>query len=254
MRILFRETLTQLDSAFEALEKNVPPPQIVQRKGGFVYRYVERSVQQAIILKLARVVSGLRAALLLLENGYVQEQAAMQRLIDELQEDIQFFVFALTIDEVTDLHVRFLDAFFEEEFNDDDDPLTSKQRRPMIPRRKIRAYLTSIETPQLSRSDANNVSRTISKAYSGYVHAAAPHIMEMYGGKPRRFHLDGMLGTPRILEHANDLWNYFFRGLLAFRGAAYAFEDADLAKQLEIFQISFESASEVKYRQHGNKE
>ena len=136
---------------------------------------------------------------------------------------------------------RFLDAFFEEEFNDDDDPLASEQRRPMIPRRKIRAYLANIGTPGLNPSDVNELGRTISKAYSGYVHAAAPHIMEMYGGEPPKFHLAGMLGTPRIEEHTADLWNYLYRGLLAFLGAAYAFQDIELAKRLERFRDWLES-------------
>ena len=40
--------------------------------------------------------------------------------------------------------------------------------------------------------------------YSGYVHAASPHIMEMYGGNPARFHVRGMHGTPRQDEHRDD--------------------------------------------------
>lgn len=247
MSKLVQETLAIMDDAFAALEKKVPTPQDVERRHSFVYRYVERSIQQAIILKLARVVSGLRAALLLLENGYVQEQAAMQRLIDELQEDVMFLVYALTVDKLTPLHQRFLDAFFEEEF-DDDDPLASKQRRPMIPRRKIRAYLANIETPGINPSEASEVGRTISKVYSGYVHAAASHVMEMYGGEPPKFHLAGMLGTPRVEEHAADLWNYYYRGLLAFLGAAHAFHEIELANRLERFLDRFESESGTNYR------
>ncbi len=248
MNKLVQETFTIMEDAFEVLEKKVPAPQYIKRKRRFVYRYVERSIQQAIILKLVRVVSGLRTTLLLLRNGYVQEQAAMQRLIDELQEDVTFLVYALTVDKLTPLHQRFLDAFFEEEFNDNDDPLASKQRRPMIQRRKIRAYLTSVKMPRLNPSIANEVSRTISKTYSGYVHAAAPHIMEMYGGNPPKFHLAGMLGTPRIEEHADDFWNYFYRGLLAFHGAAYAFQDIELSERLEKFLDWFKSESGTSYR------
>ena len=102
----------------------------------------------------------------------------------------------------------------------------------------------------MNPSDAIELSRTVSKAYSGYVHAAAPHIMEMYGGEPPKFHLAGMRGTSRIKEHAADLWNYFFRGLLAFLGAAYAFQDTELAERLENFRDRFESESGTNYRQN----
>ena len=57
-----------------------------------MFRCVEQSIYQAIILKLARVVSGLHAALLLLEHGHIQEQAMFHRIHDELDEDILFLV------------------------------------------------------------------------------------------------------------------------------------------------------------------
>lgn len=244
-KFLAEKTLAALDAAFEVLERKVPPPQMVLRKRGFVFRYKERSIQQAIILKLARVVSGLRAAFLLLENGHVQEQAAMQRLVDEYQEDVVFLAYALTLDELTPLHQQYLDAFFEEEFNDDDDPFTSKQLRPMMPRKKIRKYITKFGVPAQALEALNENLRTIYKTYSGYVHAAAPQIMELYGGDPPKFHLAGMLGTPRINEHQADIWNYFFRALTAFCIAAYALQDAQLAERLRRDILVFESASGV---------
>lgn len=239
MKQLFQETLTVLDEAFSALEKAVPKPQRVDHGPGFTFRYEERSIYQAIVLKMARQISGLRAALLLLEHGYVQEQAALQRILFELDEDIFFLVMGITNDTITALHKRYLDAFFEEEFEDPNNPIASPQNREMIPRKKIRAYLARI-ADERNPSDQVELFKTLDKAYSGYVHAAAPHIMDMYGGNPRRFHLSGMLGTPRINEHADDLWNYFYRALLSITGAAKAFGDAqlvaDLYKNIESFE------------------
>ena len=74
---------------------------------------------------MATVISGLRAALLLLEHGYVQEQAALQRILDEINEDIIFLMLGSTIDKITPLHQRYLDAFFKEEFDNPDKPITS---------------------------------------------------------------------------------------------------------------------------------
>lgn len=56
----------------------------------FVFRFKEKTIQHAIVQKLARVVSGLHAARLLLENGLLQEQGAVLRMIDEFPEDIMF--------------------------------------------------------------------------------------------------------------------------------------------------------------------
>lgn len=249
MQELFEETLSVLDSAFSELEDSVPSPQFVSGPGGHVYRYVEKSVQQAIVLKLARVVSGLRAALVLLENGFVQEQGVLQRVLDEINEDIVFLAFALIRSEMTEWHQRYVAAFFEEEFNESGDPLTSPQKREMIPRRRIRAYLSRVDDNIKNPSDQIDVSRSLSKAYSGYVHGAAPHIFELYGGSPPMFHLSGMLGTPRIDEHERDLLNYFFRGILSFIGAAKAFGDKGLTEGLFHFRGRFESAAGMKFQE-----
>ena len=71
------------------------PPQRVPHGDAFVFRYKEKTIHQAMVQKLARVVSGLHAARLLLENGLLQEQAAVQRMLDEFHEDILFLAFAV---------------------------------------------------------------------------------------------------------------------------------------------------------------
>jgi len=40
-------------------------------------------------------------------------------------------------------------------------------------------------------SGARDASHTLHKAYSGFVHGAAQHILELYGGTPRRPMLAG---------------------------------------------------------------
>ena len=37
--------------------------------------------------------------------------------------------------------------------------------------------------------------------YSNYVHAKYPEVMDLYGGVPGRFHLDGMRGTSKDDEN-----------------------------------------------------
>ena len=100
----------------------------------------------------------------------------------------------------------------------------------------------------LDPSTGAEVTRTISKAYSGYVHAASPHIMDMYGGNPPRFHVRGMRGTPRHAEHRADLWNYFFRGIIAFGFAAKAFGDDDMFASIRDFSDDFAKRSGRNYQ------
>jgi len=224
---LFDLALGHMEATLASLEKRVPPPQRVRYKASFVFRYVEQTINQAIVQKLARLVSGLHAARILLTYGFVQEQGALQRMIDEFREDIMFLSYGVTRNEVTSLHQEYLKAFYEEEF-DHEDPLQSTQRRPMILRKRIHAYLARVGGSKLDPSTEAKVSRSLSKSYSGYVHGASPHIMDMYGGNPGRFHVRGMLGTPHVAAYRRDFWNYVYRGTHAFAFAAMAFGDQAL--------------------------
>ncbi len=181
-----------------------------------------------------------------MENGYLQEQGAIQRILDELHEDISFLALAVIFDGHTPLHQQYLEAFFEEEF-DAESAFASTQKRPMIPRQKIRAYIAKVEGAALDPSTGVELSRTICKAYSGYVHAASPHIMDMYGGNPPRFHVRGMKGTERQAEHREDLWNYFYRSIVAFALVVKAFGDDELFAQIQQFSREFEGQAGKDY-------
>lgn len=203
--------LDLMDKTFLDFEQAIPKPKVIRLSFGLAYRYEEKDIYQAIIQKLARVQSSVRAAQLLLNHGFVQEQAILHRTIDETNEDIEFLVYAVTNDTITDLHKRFLDAFWQEEIDESGTMIDSRQKRPMIKRAKIQAYLANLEGVDIDPHSQLETAKTLSKVYSGYVHGASPHIMDMYVGEPPHFHTKGMIGTIRMKEHADDLWNYIYR-------------------------------------------
>ena len=243
---LYRPALHNMSRALHGMASRVPAPKEVPYKDSFVLRHVERTIYQAIVQKLARIVSTLAATHLLMARGFVQEQAALQRILGELHEDVTFMALAAINGELTQLHKDFLAAFFEEEF-DADTALTSTQKRPMIPRKKIQAYIARNEGADLDASTGVELTRTITKASSGFVHAASPQIMDMYGGDPPRFHVNGLLGTERHDEYREDIWNYFYRSIIAFSFGAKAFGDQQLVDQISAFLLEFERVNGKTY-------
>lgn len=147
MNRLYDQALTNMESTVHLLAGRVPPPTRVPFKKGFNFSYVEKSLHQALVQKLARLLSSLHAARLLMEHGFVQEQASLQRMLDEMQEDITFLSFSVIFKNTTPLHHAYLDAFFEEEF-DADSALASTQKRPMIPRKKFTHILPEPRVPR----------------------------------------------------------------------------------------------------------
>lgn len=248
MKQLYDRTLTCMETSHTILAGRVQAPRVVRLgKNGLSFRYAEKGIHEALIQKLARVVSGLHAVLLLAEHGFCQEQAALQRMIDELNEDILVLAHGVVFNKPTDLHQEYLAAFYKEEFDNPDSAIKSTQRRPMVPRQKIRAYISRIEGLQLDVNATVEALRTVQKAYSGYVHGASPHIMEMYLGRPPRWHLRGMLGTHRVDDHRSDLRNVFYRGIVLFAYTAKAFGDEELFGEILRYTREFAAAAGVSF-------
>lgn len=247
MDTYFDQALLSMEKTVHLFSSKVPQPVKIQRKDSFFFRHKEKMLLQALVEKSARLVSTLHAARLLSDYGFVQEQASLQRIIDEINEDIIFLCYAIINNEETQLHTRYLVEFFKEEF-DTNSAITSTQKRDTIPRKKIRAYISRIEGRALDQSTGNELGRTISKAYSGYVHAASPQIMDMYFGNPPRFHIRGMAGTVRQIEHRADLWNYFYRSIISFSFIAKAFADEKLFTSIYEFTKKFEQETAKNYQ------
>jgi hypothetical protein len=243
---LYGQAIHNMERTVHILSQRVPQPVRVPYKDGFIFRHIEKSLHQALIQKSARMVSTLGATRLLLEHGFLQEQASLQRILDEMQEDISFLSFSIIYNATTHHHQMYLDAFFEEEF-DTDSALTSTQNRAMVPRKKIRAYIARIQSKHTDSIPTADASHSISKAYSGFVHAASPQIMDMYGGYPPKFYVRGMNGTLRQDEHRADLWNYFYRSIMSFSFIAKAFGDDQLFASIHKFVIEFENATGKNY-------
>jgi hypothetical protein len=247
MEDLYDQTLTKMEASHAALAARLRPPETVSFGKAVVFRYADRGVHQALIQKLARVVSGLHAARLLLTNGFVQEQAALQRMLDEFNEDIVFLAHGVISGNTTDLHRDYLAAFYLEEFDQPQSAIASSQKRPMISRQKIRAYLNRLEGAGLDPSTGVEVMRTVQKVYSGFVHGASPHIMDMYVGRPPRWHLRGMVGAVRAADHREDLWNAFYRSIGSFAFVTKAFGDEALFASVLQYMRDFAEAAGQTY-------
>jgi hypothetical protein len=234
MRRVCLRAVHEMEAAFVRLESQVPPPRLVPfGQRGEVFRYLEQSVYQALILKYARVITGLLAVDALLARGLLQEVGCMQRVLDEVAEDIYFLAASLTNGEHTDKHERYLASFWGEQFPNPDNSMARQKKPDAVPRSKIVGYVhETLLGPEIGSSQAADASHNVSSTYSGFVHARAVQIMDLYGGKPQHFHLRGMLRTPRMDDSVHDAWNYFYRGLMAAAVVAKAFGDANLTASL----------------------
>ena len=241
---LFRITLDELESVFHELEGRLESPEFIADKTSPMFRNKKKTREIAILLKSARIISGLNASLHLLPKGFVQEIGVICRTIDESYEDILFLLKGYP-NELSEIQKKFLDEFYQEEFDNPESPLQSTQKRNRVPRKKIQAEIGRIMAEVINPSDGQELFRTISKTFSGFVHSAYSHIMDLYGGVPGKFryHLNGMPAPPKINELIVQMEQYVYRGILAMMLIMQAFGHSELFGRLLKLRGDYEEAT-----------
>ena len=246
MITVYKETVPILESALTALGAQIEEPIFLDNNVYPRYRHREQSDGLAAYLKAVRIVSALNAVLVLLEHGFVQELGVLFRTIDEFHEDIMFLLSPQADGGLSKAQIQSLNEFYQEEFSDPKNPLMSKQKRNRVPRRKVYAALGRATGDIVSPSDRAELHRTVGQAMSGFVHGAYPHIMELYGGNPPHFHLNGMLGTPLHKSWIMQARHYYYRGLQALMILNQVFQNETVATELLDLRNSFEKKTNLK--------
>lgn len=205
-------TLSTLEALYHEMADVIHPPIFIDVGGYMAWRYETLTESLACFLKGAKVISTLNASMVLLRSGYTQEIGALCRMIDDYCNEVFFLLKPQDGEDFSKHQIQFLEDFFQEEFDKPTNPLGSTQKRVNVPVKNIHATFAKIATSELNPSDAQELLRTTHQAFSGYVHGAYPHIMEMFGGS--RPNLHGMLGTPRVDEWRGQLFGFVHRAIM----------------------------------------
>jgi hypothetical protein len=204
-----------MERTLRTFEAKVSPPSILPYRDGHTLKFVDQTIYQALILKLARNISGLKVVQILVDTGYSQEQAVIQRTLDDITEDIMFLSLGHTV-EWTNNHEKYLTHFWL------DDPSHSTVKRDAI-----RSFVNRVGGG-VDPTTANEQRRSIFKTYSSFVHVTAVTTMDMYRGDPPVLHVSGITLGDTYNLYVRDAWNYFYRGLVSAAFVSAAFKSSEL--------------------------
>jgi hypothetical protein len=234
--------LGRLEQQYKIMADVFGPPVVVVQGPAFSFRYSNPKESDSLLcfLKGVKLVSTLNAALVLLHHGYVHEVAALCRMADDFVNEIMFIIQPLNEDKLSKDQERFLIEFFQEEFEDIEDPLGTGKKRDNVPRRKIFAAFGQIVS-ELNPSDAQNVAMTINRTLSGYIHGAYPQIMELCDENTPQFHMSGMPGTPREDEWREQLIIYIHRSIMASELISRKLGLKEVENHIRAFRIEYET-------------
>ena len=225
-----------IEQAVTALAAYLPPPKLVEIGGVRCYRHEGQDDRLLCFMKCVRASSSLNACLVLLDHGFVFEVSTLCRCIDECCQDICFLS---TAQAARSEQQKMFKAFFEEEQDRLAVLLTSTPGPDSVKRSKVHAALARAG-PGDNPSDIQAVWGTLHRVSSGYVHSAYPHLMELYRGKPPRFHLRGMAMTPKVPQTQKSLANSVYRTIASVKIVARRLNAADVYEKLRQIQTALE--------------
>lgn len=238
---VFTSCVNRLAVAIRTIEDGlVPKPVFIDVSGQKQFRYEKPTVYHVAFLKGIRVVSGLNACLILLSDGFVQEAMAIVRTLDDFLHEMLFILENAESGTLDDHQNKFIEDFFQEEFNNPNNPLLNETRRKTVPKKKVWASVARQMGPYVNPSDLQKMFQVTNDALSGYVHGAYPHIMEMYGGSTPKFHVAGMHATPRISMCIGQIQVYTQRAITTFEGLAKSLGSKELSEYLRKTRDYFE--------------
>lgn len=238
MDVYLKLVLGRLEQHYQLMADAFGPPEVVTQGCDSWFRYPQKSDSLLCFLKGVKLVSTLNAALVLLHHGYFHEVAALCRMADDFILEILFMKQALDGDKRTKVQEEFFTDFFQEEFDDIEDPLGTSKTRHTVPRKKISAAFGEVVSEGLNSSDAQNVATIIHRTLSGYVHGAYTHTMELYDGG--RYYMSGMPGTPREEEWRQLLIGSIYQGIMASECISRKIELSEVEGHIRTLRVEYE--------------
>lgn len=241
---IYEEASDFLEKCFNLIENYLPSPSINTFGEHNVLRYTEKSIDTAIIQKLARYLSSLNASRVLLLNGYTQETGVLFRTLDEIDEDIFFLCIPKIDGKYSQVHNDYLNSFFQEELDNPRNAFLLTQKRPTVSRKKIHATISNFNKETLNLSDSKENMRTLSQIYSGYVHGSSVHIIEMVDINSKKYLLRGMLGTSIHNDFIYNYWDYVYRAIISTMLISKVLGFEQLYIECSKFRKDFEEKTE----------
>jgi hypothetical protein len=214
-----RRRVSPLERLLHLVATTLEPPELVDIGNGRGFRFSQPGLTHFCLLRGARIVSALNAAIELARVGYPQEIAVLLRTMIEYTTQIDFMLESQTPDgKLSDQAAAFIEDYFQDAKRPP--PATAIKRKKLNQEKVhklIGARLDNVAGDGVTKR-ADEMLSNIYFIFSNYVHGRYPESMDLYGGRPGRFHLQGMSGTPKDLENIAALESMITSASNCFKG------------------------------------
>jgi hypothetical protein len=202
------------------------------------FRHSKKTDHVYLYMKALRYVSLMNSALILTENGFFQEVGILCRCLNETQDDFCFVAMPNSAAS-TDRREQHLEEFYLEEFKPKTTGLLESNKRNRVKRKTIHSTIAASIT-SVNQSDVVQVISTLETAYSGYVHGAYGHLMELYGGPNFGFRANGLPPQAFAEARERDMSHHIYRGVLILERLAQILGEEKEYQSLLVYRKALE--------------
>ncbi len=203
-----QESVSTLEKVVQLVAGTLDEPVLRQINSDRGFRFAAPDIRHFCILKAVRVVSALNASIMLARGGYTQEIAVLMRTVSEFATHIDFVLDTDGSDEHRTRVKNYIEAFFADTRRDPGSDIKKAQVPQGVVHASIGKTLDKLADEHGwsdGRVPAASLYSNVYRIFSNYVHGKYPEIMDLFGGRPGRFHLRGMSGTPKDFENIETI-------------------------------------------------
>lgn len=187
-----RGIIARLDVWLSILASPFLPLVRIPGEGGrFHWEFPDKRPETLMVGKAVRMVSGIKAALLLADRGFTTECASLLRMVSEFSQEIISVGEGLIEGRLTEPQECFVRQYFAP-FARSPEEFEERERERYVSREELfKAHYRLGAKAQVDADRLRQLSRFLNYAFDKYVHGAYITAMELYDVSENKFVLNG---------------------------------------------------------------
>ncbi|MBE3143700.1 MAG: hypothetical protein IMZ61_07240 [Planctomycetes bacterium] len=169
----------------------LPLVRIPGEAGRFHWEFPEKRPETLMVGKAVRMVSGIKASLLLADSGFTTECASLLRMVSEFSQEIISVGEGIVEGRLTKTQQRFIQQYFAPLATNPEELEKSEKARYVSREELYKAHYRLWAKNSREADKMRRQSRFLNYTYDKYVHGAYLTAMELYNGYDNSFVLDG---------------------------------------------------------------
>lgn len=187
-----RRVIDQLDGWVLTLSRTLPDPvRVREPDGNFHWEYPEKSPRVVQMAKAVRLTSGIRAALILVDQALVSESASILRMVSDYSTEIIAVGEGMMRGKLTTAQQKFVDQFFAP-IPGTPEEYAAQEKEFYVSREELmKSEVRLAHEASLDGEYLRILRRYLNKGYDSYVHGAYLTAMQLYHGGIKAFKTRG---------------------------------------------------------------